>query len=240
MSDLSRVKAVILAGGMGTRLRKVVSDRPKVTAEINGKPFLCYLFDQLADTGIERIVISTGYMADTVEDTMGASYKSIYVDYSKEEIPLGTAGALKLAGQAIDTEYCLVMNGDSYTEFDPVSLFMIHKQKNANIIILVKAVPDTSRFGAIQMNKQNEIVRFVEKGDSTGAGFINAGVYIMKTSALQKIPDKAPCSLEYDFFPAMIGKNIYGYEAKGRFIDIGTPESYAKAEAFFEQKPVSV
>lgn len=236
MSDISQITAVILAGGLGTRLQALVSDRPKVTAEINGKPFLCYLLDQLADTGIERIVISTGYMADTVEDTMGASYKNIHVDYSKEELPLGTAGALKLAGQAIDTEYCLVMNGDSYTEFDPVSLFMIHKQKNANITILVKAVSNTSRFGTTQMNEQNEIVRFVEKGDSTGAGFINAGVYIMKTSALQKIPDKAPCSLEYDFFPAMIGKGIYGYETLGRFIDIGTPESYTQAEKFFGSK----
>jgi NDP-sugar pyrophosphorylase family protein len=80
----------------------------------------------------------------------------------------------------------------------------------------------------------------MEKGSSTGIGLINAGIYIMKTSTLQKIPNKTPCSLEYDFFPAMIGKKIYGYETKGNFIDIGTPESYAKAEAFFEQKPVSV
>ncbi len=76
----------------------------------------------------------------------------------------------------------------------------------------------------------------MEKGDSTGAGFINAGVYIMKTSALQKIPDKAPCSLEYDYFPAMIGKNIYGYVVEGKFIDIGTPESFSHAEKFFESK----
>ena len=83
MSDLSRVTAVILAGGLGTRLRQAVSDRPKVMAEINGKPFLYYLLDQLADTGIERVIISTGYMADNVEDNMGASYKSIHLDYSK-------------------------------------------------------------------------------------------------------------------------------------------------------------
>jgi D-glycero-alpha-D-manno-heptose 1-phosphate guanylyltransferase len=240
MSDLSRVTAVILAGGMGTRLRQVVSDRPKVMAEINGKPFLYYLFDQLADAGIGRVVVSTGYMAPVIEETFGFSYKGLQVDYSREESPLGTGGALKLAGQSIRTQYCLVMNGDSYTEFDVISLFMTGKQKNTSIVLLVKMVPDTSRFGTIQMNEQNEIVKFVEKRDSTGAGFINAGVYIMKTSALQKISDKAPCSLEYEFFPAMIGKNIYGYETEGNFIDIGTPESYAKAEAFFEQKPVSV
>ena len=236
MSDLSRVTAVILAGGMGTRLRQVVSDRPKVMAEINGKPFLYYVLDQLAEVDIKRVVISTGYMADKIEEVIGFSYKGLKVDYSWEESPLGTGGALKLAGQSISTKYCLVMNGDSYTEFDFVSLFMSCKQKNVSIVLLVKMVSDTFRFGTIQMNEQNEIVRFVEKGETTGSGLINAGVYIMKTSALQKIPDKAPCSLEYDFFPAMIGKNIYGYEAEGRFIDIGTPESYSQAEKFFGSK----
>ena len=236
MSDLSRVTAVILAGGMGTRLRQVVSDRPKVMAEINGKPFLYYVLDQLAEVDIKRVVISTGYMADKIEEVIGFSYKGLKVDYSWEESPLGTGGALKLAGQSISTKYCLVMNGDSYTEFDPVSLFRSHKQKNASIVLLAKMVPGTSRFGTIQMNEQNEIIRFMEKGETTDSRLINAGVYIMKTSALQKIPDKAPCSLEYDFFPAMIGKNIYGYEAEGRFIDIGTPESYSQAEKFFGSK----
>ena len=202
-------------------------------------PFITYLLDQLAETDIERVIISTGYMAEKIEKFIGSSYKSLQVNYSREEYPLGTSGALKLARKAIGTQYSLVMNGDSYTEFDPVSLFMFNKQKNANIIILAKMVSDASRFGTIQMNKQNEIVRFMEKGISTGAGLINAGIYIMKTSALQKIPDKIPCSLEYDFFPAMIGKNIYGYETEGNFIDIGTPESYAQAEKFFECKPIS-
>ena len=239
MSDLSRVTAVILAGGLGTRLRKAVSNQPKVMAEINGKPFLYYVLDQLAEIDIKRVVISTGYMADKIEEIIGFSYKDLKVDYSWEESPLGTGGALKLAGQSISTKYCLVMNGDSYTEFDAISLFLTCKQKNASIVLLVKLVSDTSRFGTIQMNEQNEIVKFVEKEDSTGAGFINAGVYIMKTSAIQKIPDKTPCSLEYNFFPSMLGKNIYGHKTKGNFIDIGTPESYAQAEAFFEQTPVS-
>ena len=240
MSDLSQVTAVILAGGLGTRLRKAVSNQPKVMAEVNGKPFLYYVLDQLAEVDIKRVVISTGYMADKIEEVIGFSYKGLKVDYSWEESPLGTGGALKLAGQSISTKYCLVMNGDSYTEFDPVSLFRSHKQKNASIVLLAKMLSGASRFGTIQMNEQNEIIRFMEKESSTGIGLINAGIYIMKTSTLQKIPNKTPCSLEYDFFPAMIGQNIYGYETKGDFIDIGTVESYAKAETFFEQKHVSV
>ena len=240
MSDLSQVTAVILAGGLGKRLRKAVSNQPKVMAEVNGKPFLYYVLDQLAEVDIKRVVISTGYMADKIEKVIGSSYKGLKVDYSWEESPLGTGGALKLAGHYIRTTNCLVMNGDSYTEFDPVLLFRSYKQKNANIVLLAKMVSGTSRFGTIQMNEHNEIIRFMEKGSSTGLGLINAGIYLMKTLTLQKIPNKTPCSLEYDFFPAMIGQNIYGYETKGNFIDIGTLESYAKAEAFFEWKPVSV
>ena len=240
MSDLSQITAVILAGGLGTRLQAVVSDRPKVMAEINGKPFIAYLLDQLVVAGIGRVIISTGYMADILEYTFGTRYNDLHIDYSREETPLGTAGALKLAGQAVDTEQCLVMNGDSYTKFDPLLLLMNHKKTDANITIVIKKVEDSSRYGTIQMNEQNEINKFMEKELRTGAGLINTGVYIMKTSALQKIPRKTPYSLEYDFFPAMIGKNIYGFETEGNFIDIGTPESYAKAEAFFDQKSILI
>jgi len=234
MSDFSQVSAIILAGGLGTRLRKVVSGQPKVMVEINEQPFVYYLLDQLANAEIERVIISTGYMGHVIEETVGSSYKRLRIDYSREEMPLGTAGALKLAGLAVDTELCLVMNGDSYMEFDLLSLLTFYKQKNANITLLVRSVTDTSRFGSIQMSDQNEIVQFMEKGCSTNGGLINAGVYLMKKPTIHKIPDKIPCSLEYDFFPAMIGKGVYGYQAEGKFIDIGTPESYSEAERFFE------
>tara|TARA_Y100000310_G_scaffold42192_1_gene39450 strand:+ start:159 stop:881 length:723 start_codon:yes stop_codon:yes gene_type:complete len=239
MSDLSQVTVVILAGGLGTRLREVVPDRPKVMAEINGIPFLYYLLDQLVDASIEKIVISTGYMGHLIEETLGSGYKGLQIEYSKEDYPLGTAGALKLSGQFVETNQCLVMNGDSYTEFDPYSLFMFHKQKNANMTLLVKNVDNASRFGTTEMNEENEIVQFNEKDYTRDNGIINAGVYIMETSVFKEIPSKIPCSLEYDFFPSMIGQGIYGYKTEGRFIDIGTPESYVKAEKFFECKPVS-
>ena len=240
MSDFQEVTGVILAGGMGTRLRQVVSDRPKVMAEIKGKPFILYLLDQLAEVNIERVIISTGYMGSLIEEAIGFSYKGLQVDYSREDTPLGTAGALKLAEQIVDAEYCLVMNGDSYTEFDAISLFMSGKQKNANITLVVKALDETDRFGVVCKNENNEIIDFMEKGSNKGAGFINTGVYLMKTSVIHKIPKKTPCSLEYDFFPSMIGKSIYSDETKGDFIDIGTPESFAHAERFFKQLSVNI
>ena len=221
---------MILAGGAGTRLRQVVSDRPKVIAEINEKPFLHILLDQLVKTDIEKVIISTGYMAKMIENTIGFSYKGLQLDYSSEEIPLGTAGAVKHAGYSVHADQCLVMNGDSYTQFDPVSLFMFHKQKAANITILLKMVEDTARFGTIRMNERNEIEKFTEKGQKKGSNLINTGIYLMKTSTFQDIPDTIPFSLEYDFFPSRVGQNIYGFETKGEFIDIGTPKSYADAE----------
>ena len=240
MSDFQEVTGVILAGGMGTRLRQVVSDRPKVMAKIKGKPFIAYLLDQLVEANIERVIISTGYMADTVEDNIGRSYNNIRIEYSKEEVPLGTAGALKLAGRTVNTEYCLVMNGDSYTEFNDTTLYLAHKQKNANITLVVKALDETDRFGVVCKNENNEIIDFMEKASNKGAGFINTGVYLMKTSVIHKIPKKTPCSLEYDFFPSMIGKSIYSDETKGDFIDIGTPKSFAHAERFFLKLSVNI
>ena len=235
MSDLSQAMAVILAGGLGTRLRKVVPDRPKVMAEINGKPFMYYLLDQLVEANIKRVVVSIGYMAVQIEERVGSVYKGLQIDYSREESPLGTGGALKLTGKIVTTKYCLVMNGDSYTEFDLVSLLMTHKNSDARITIIVKAVEDSSRYGTIQMDEKNNIIDFNEKSDTVGRGIINVGVYLMSTSALQQIPEKIPCSLEYDFFPGMVGNGIYGFETKGKFIDIGTPESFEEAGEFFNQ-----
>jgi NDP-sugar pyrophosphorylase family protein len=238
MSDLSQVTAVILAGGQGTRLREVVTDRPKAMAEINGQPFVYYLLDQLAEENVDRVIISTGYMAKEIKETVGSSYKGLVIDCSSEEKPLGTGGALKLVGQVIGTKYCLVMNGDSFTEFDCVSILMNHIKSNASITMVVKLVEDSSRYGTIHMNEQNKIIQFIEKGGIAGQGLINTGVYLMNTLVLQEISDKIPCSLEYDFFPSMIGKGICGNETEGKFIDIGTPKSYAKAAAFFEQPSV--
>ena len=233
MSDFSHIPAIILAGGLGTRLRKVVSDRPKVMADLNGKPFLYYLLDQLADAGIKQVVISTGHMALIIEETIGSSYKGLEVDYCREETPLGTAGALKLAGEVMDSPRCLVMNGDSFVEFDPFSLFMFHRRKGANTTILLRKVEDTTRYGTVEIGAEHEVVRFREKGSSAGPGLMNAGVYFVEIGVLERIPDKTPYSLEYDFFPVITGHGLYGCKTEGRFIDIGTPESYAQAEKFF-------
>ena len=237
MSDLSNITAVILAGGFGTRLRGVVSDRPKVMAEISGRPFLSHLLDQLAIAGIDRVVVSTGYMATHIQEHIGLKHNGMLVDYSREGHPLGTGGALKLAVHMLDTKYCLVMNGDSYAEFDPVSLLTAHEKLGAKITLVVKAVVDSSPYGLVRMGEDNTIKSFTEKSGANEGGLINAGIYLINTTKLQEIPGDKPCSLEYDFFPRMTGKGLYGCEISGRFIDIGTPKSYVLAERFFREPP---
>ena len=162
MTDLSNVTAVILAGGLGTRLRRVVSDRPKVMAEINGKPFITYLLDQLIKMGFGRVIICTGYMANVVEDFIGAKYRNLYVDYSREETPLGTAGAIKLAGKIIDTEYCMVMNGDSFIDFDVKELIKIRKDYISSILLCNHS--NVSNYGTIKIDKHNNKNYLINKG----------------------------------------------------------------------------
>ena len=232
--ELSNIAAIILAGGMGTRLQGVLSGSPKVLAEVNGRPFIFNILDQLLHAGIAKVIISTGHLADQVETTIGKRYGSLNVEYSKEHKPLGTGGALKLAQKNVDMDYFLVMNGDSYVEFNLLRLFIYSTRKKASIVILTKKVDDASRYGTIKLNKNREIVQFIEKGKRAENGMINAGIYIVEKSTFNYMPDKIPYSLEYDFFPKMIGQNIYGFVTDGRFIDIGTPTSYLKAQNFFE------
>jgi D-glycero-alpha-D-manno-heptose 1-phosphate guanylyltransferase len=157
------------------------------------------------------------------------------VDYSLEGTPLGTGEALKLASHMVDTKYCLAMNGDSYAEFDPVSLLTAHEKLSAKITLVVKPVVDSSRYGTVRMGEDNTIKAFTEKSGATEGGIINAGIYLINTTELQEIPDEKPCSLENNFFPRTTGKGLYSCEISGSFIDIGTPKSYGLAKKIFRE-----
>lgn len=231
--NIANITAVILAGGFGTRLQSVVSDRPKVLAEVSGKPFLAYLLNQISSVGIRKVVFCTGYMAEKIEGCFGDTYGQLNILYSKEEEPLGTGGALKLALPYLSSDVVLVMNGDSYTEADLCSYVNWFFQKDCEAALLLTRVPDTNRYGSITINGQENITAFNEKGASSDAVWINAGVYLMRKSLIVSIPTEQPYSLEYELFPSLVEKKLYGFCSEGRFIDIGTPESYALTEEFF-------
>ncbi|MBN2591423.1 MAG: nucleotidyltransferase family protein [Sedimentisphaerales bacterium] len=236
MGKISDITAAILVGGKGTRLQSVVSDRPKALAEISGKPFLSYTFDQLINSGINRVVLCTGYMADKIETCFGDTYKSLDIQYSKEDEPLGTGGGLRLALPHLTSDTILVMNGDSYIDADLDAYINWFFKKERQVSLLLTEMDDTSRYGKVIINSNKEIAAFEEKSYNAGPGWINAGVYLIKKALISSIPTGKFYSLERDLFPSLTEEQNFGYCDTARFIDIGTPESYSKAEDFFNEK----
>lgn len=224
---------VVLAGGLGTRLRSVVSDRPKVIAKINGEPFIMYLFDYIIKSGGENVILCTGFKSDLVEITLGSKYQSLKLLYSKETKALGTAGALRNAETLITSKTVIVFNGDSFCDIALQDVLQCHYSRGALCTMVIVRVPDVSRYGHVRYDKLNIITSFEEKGTAAGAGWINAGIYIIDYKLISSIPDNEFMSLEKDIFPSIIGDKLYAYPTEGRFIDIGTPESYAIAADFF-------
>ena len=233
MEGFCDITAAILAGGFGTRLQSVVSDRPKVLAEVRGKPFMVYLLEQLSSAGIRKAVICTGYMADKIEECFGDAYDSVGIVYSREDEPLGTGGALRLALPYLSSEIILVMNGDSYIDTDLSIYVDWFSEGERKAAVLLTWVDDTSRYGSVKINKNKIIASFEEKCENSGPGWINAGIYLLRKSLIASMPAGKFYSLECDLFPKLTGKGLYGFCTEGRFIDIGTPETYAAAEEFF-------
>lgn len=241
--DLAGVTVAILAGGLGTRLRSVVADQPKVLAEVRGRPFLAYLLHQLAAAGFRYIVLCTGYLGEQVRAAFGDAYGSLRLVYSQESSPLGTAGAIRLAlplfkpglSEANVPDSVLVMNGDSFCEANLRDFWTWHCARSADATLLLTHVPNTKRYGRVLVDDDGCVLSFDEKGNKGGPGWINAGIYLLNHRLLLTIPKSGDVSLEREVFPAWIGR-LYGYRNEGRFLDIGTPESYAIAKQFFAQE----
>lgn len=228
MATLSEITAVILAGGRGTRLRPVLPHQPKVMAELHGRPFLVYLLDQLVAGGVREVVLCTGYRGDEIQAKLGDTYGPLHLGYSHEDVPLGTGGALRLALPRLHSDPVMVMNGDSWIDADFQSYLAWFLGLPAAAALLLMAVDDTTRFGRVEVAADGAITSFKEKG-VPGPGWINAGVYFLKKSVLELMEPRRFLSLEQDLLPTLVGQGLYGHRMAGKFIDIGTPESYAEA-----------
>jgi NDP-sugar pyrophosphorylase family protein len=224
---------IILAGGIGSRLRGVVADRPKCLAEINGRPFLAYQLGQLERAGIRDVILSTGYMAEKVEAAFGARHGSIALRYSREEKPLGTGGGVKRALGLCRQEHVLVLNGDSYFDFDWRDFLDGFHPASMRLAMVLAWMEDCRRFGRVTAAEDGRVLGFEEKNEAAAPGWINAGIYLIRREALAQFESGESFSLERDFFPAQIGREFFARGYRGRFIDIGTPESYRAAEDFF-------
>lgn len=236
MSTLAGVTAVILAGGMGTRLRPVVADRPKVLAHVRGKPFLAYLLEQVAGAGIMHCVLCVGYLGERIRAAFGNAYAGMRLVYSQESIPLGTAGALRLALPLLGSDPVLAMNGDSFCDVNLSDLWVWHSRHSASATLVLVEASNPMRYGRVSVSADGRIIGFDEKKGGEELGWINAGVYVLKRALLESIPMGRTVSLETEMFPAWIGRGLYCRQSTGRFLDIGTLESYVLAERFFAPK----
>ena len=223
--------ALLLVGGLGTRLRSAVPSMPKPLASVGKKSFLELLIRQLKHQGIRRLIMCTGYLADQVENEFGdGGSLDLEITYSKELEPLGTGGAVKLArSQLGNASEFLVMNGDSFLEIDLRSFIQFHRDRGALVSMAVVRVEDSSRYGTVQVDSGQKVIGFLEKAGSSGPGLVNAGVYVFDPSVLERIPE-GRTSLEKDLFPHLLDKGVYAQEHSGMFIDIGIPEDYARAQ----------
>jgi NDP-sugar pyrophosphorylase family protein len=246
MSHLSRrknrnplnVPAVILAGGLGTRLRPIIGDLPKALAPVVGRPFLAYQLGLLKRQDITRIVLCTGYGHDLIQTYCGdGAAFGVQILYSVEDKPLGTAGALQQARGYLNGTF-LVMNGDTYFAADLGALLANHKRGGAPATLALVEVPQagpaksagrsTSRFGAVTLDVRGYVTQFAEKKRSR-AGLVNAGIYVLEPEIWAHFPPRVSLSLENDVFPSLAEQRLLrGCVLQGYHVDIGTPESYSQ------------
>lgn len=212
------------------RLRDEVPDLPKPMAPINGRPFLEYLIKNLIDNGIEKIILSVGYKAEKIIEYFGDQCFGVPIEYSIENKPLGTGGAIKLAVSLIKENMFLVVNGDTFTCVDLRKCYKSLKLQNNSIGMIAIEVAERSRYGSISIqNVTNLVLSFGEKGEM-GPGIINCGLYFFSKELVDSWPKiDAPLSLEGDILSKCVKKNIFATVSDGYFIDIGIPADYKKA-----------
>ena len=224
------MEAVVLAGGFGTRLRHIVSDVPKPMAPMDekGTPFLQYVLSDLARQGVGRVVLSTGYKSDVIEGYFGASFLGMDVVYAREDEPLGTGGAVKVALQLCHTPEVFVLNGDTFFSVDLADLRTFHREHKADFTLAMKKMFDFDRYGTLDV--QNSRIQAFQEKQPLQRGWINGGVYCMQQNLLDSVMKKQ-FSLETDFMEKQTQKlKIYGFPSDGYFIDIGIPEDYYRAQ----------
>ncbi len=227
--------AIILAGGLGTRLRKTVPDLPKPMATINGRPFLEILMDYWINQGVTKFILSVGYLHTIITNHFGNIYKGIPVEYSIEESPLGTGGGFMLASKSIHEPFLLI-NGDTFFEVDLSQLKKFHEKNNSDWTFCVFRTNDTDRYMGMDITTNGKI-NSLQLFDSSDGCLANGGIYYIEPSIMTcfNVPDGCSKSLENDLLPALFDhtNRIYGLEFSGKFIDIGIPEDYKRASKLF-------
>lgn len=236
---LEETDAVILAGGMGTRLRSVLPDAPKCLAPIAGVPFLRRYLCWLQRFGLRRVILSLGYKADMVQAYLRSeTWPGLEIVTSVESLPLGTGGALRTVLPLVNSQTVLVANGDSFTGVNACEFLSFHKKKNARVSMLLTKHENSKASGLVESDENDAVTSFSEKppGETKEPAYINAGMYLMEREAILEIPPGKPVSLERDIFPGLCGCHFFGFKGDFPFIDIGTPETFQLADEFFTSR----
>ena len=228
--------AVILAGGLGMRLRAVVQDRPKVMANVAGRPFLTYVLDQIVSAGIKRAVVCTGFLASSISTVLNDDYQGLQLLYSHETIPLGTAGALRQALSMIQTFPVLLFNGDSYVNVNLEEFVQFHRSSQSKMSLVLARKSSSDAFGLVEIEECGAVKRFSEKVATGKSEWVNAGIYILEKQVLESIPESRAVSLEREILPKWVGQGLHGFAQQEKLFDIGTPSSLSEAQCFFEEK----
>jgi len=230
------LEAIILAGGFGTRLQKVVSDKPKSMAPVNDKPFLEYLLNFLTGQDIQRVILSVGHKHEMIENYFKDRYKHIVISYAIEDEPLGTGGGIVNALQQVEGEMAFAMNGDSMFRIDLQAMLNHHLKNEADLTMALRFLDDTSRFGTVKIDSTRRVTGFVEKKQDSGEGYINGGIYLINKRFLTSSTFGKKFSIEKDCFEKCYkNSGLYGFPAKGYFLDIGVPEDYMTAQDEFKR-----
>ncbi len=231
-------EAIVLAGGLGTRLREVVSDVPKSMALINGRPFLEYQLNYLQSWGIDHVVLSVGYKNEVIRDYFSDQFQSIAIDYAVEEEPLGTGGGIRKAFEKINKYAAFVFNGDTFFEVNLKRLFDFRRIKVTDVCLVLRFIDDVSRYGTVELDEDFRITGFTERGQKSGEGYINGGVYYIRKDFFLDFDWPEKFSIEKDFFEKYYQQyTLYGIRCFSYFLDIGIPEDYARAQQEFKSLP---
>ncbi len=236
MHNMADITAVVLCGGLGTRLRTVTGDLPKPMVDVAGRPFLEYILDYLVDQGVNKAVLAVSYRKEAIIEHFGNKYKSLNISYSVESTPLGTGGAVK---QSIHDRFehlgqvVLVINGDTLVEYQLGDMLSILNKNNADLVMSLKSMDDTSRYGRVQVNDRC-VTQFEEKKGGL-PGLINAGVYLFNSCLRSEFPTGDSFSFEHDVLEKIVhSHSVLASVTNGYFIDIGVPDDFNRAQIDFQ------
>ncbi len=228
------MQAIVLVGGEGTRLRPLTNSTPKPALTLVDRPFLAYMIEWLAGHGVTEVVLACGFLPDVLQAALGGEEEraGVRIRYVAEPEPLGTAGAIRFAADALGEELedrFLALNGDVLTDLDLGALLRAHERWNAAATIGLYPVEDSSAFGLVQSDDGGVVLEFLEKTGERKPGEINAGMYVLERSVLDLIAPGENVSIERDVFPRLVGEGLHGLLLDGYWVDIGTPERYLQA-----------